>query len=98
MATAIVQQGQSLMDISIEKCGSVTALFELALANGLSITDDVEVGTTLQLPIPTNAAVKQYFENKGIVPATIEAAAKQFENLNPQGIGYWEIGNDFIVQ
>lgn len=97
MATAIIQQGQSLMDVSIQKCGSVTALFELALLNGISITEDVLVGTVLELPPVVNIGVAQYFEDKQIVPATAEASAKKFDELQKGGIGHMQIGVDFRV-
>jgi hypothetical protein len=97
MPTVIIQQGQSLMDISIQKCGSATALFQLALLNGFSVTQDVPVGTEVLLPAVVNAGIAQYFEDKGIVPATAEAAAKKFEQLQKGGINYMQVGVDFRV-
>ncbi len=38
---------QSLLDIAIQQCGDATAVFQLAVLNGLSITDDLEAGQTI---------------------------------------------------
>lgn len=97
MPTATVQQGQNLMDVAIEKCGTAAALFELALLNGYSITEDVLVGTELDLPPVVNIGVAQYFADKQIVPASGELNNKQLEILEPQGIGHWRIGLNFKV-
>jgi hypothetical protein len=37
-----INEGQSVLDIAIQENGSVLAAFELALVNGLSITDDLD--------------------------------------------------------
>lgn len=45
-----ILEGQSMLDIAIQENGSIMAAFELALANGLSITD--ELGSQLSKSIP----------------------------------------------
>lgn len=37
-----ISEGQSLLDIAIQENGSVLAAFELALVNGISITDNLD--------------------------------------------------------
>lgn len=97
MEKKTVQQGQCLMDIAIERCGSATALFDLALLNGLSITEDVSIGFELLLPPVVNVGIAKYFADKQIIPATGERNKKQLEILEPQGIGHWRIGINFKV-
>lgn len=92
-----VLHSQSLLDLAIQHTGSVENAFDLALANGLSLTDDLEAGESIQLiayGIQQNKDILNYYTAKNIQPATaITAAVEQ-----PQGISYWAIGIDFIVQ
>ena len=68
----IVLNNQSLFDISIQEYGSVNYVFDLALANGLSITADLEPGTLLELPeVETDSTdIRDYYKANGIHPAT----------------------------
>ena len=63
--TEILQQGQNLMDVAIQCCGDATALFDLALLNGISVTEEVAVGTEFILPEVVNKGVAKYFADKG---------------------------------
>jgi|GEM_PF-475322 len=93
-----IVEGQSLFDIAIQKLGSAQAALELAVLNGLSLTDELTTGETLQLPGVINKAMAGYFNGKNIIPAT-EANAGDDESgeLIKEGIGYWAIGVDFVV-
>ncbi|MBO2009162.1 LysM peptidoglycan-binding domain-containing protein [Hymenobacter negativus] len=46
----LITQGQSLVDVAVQELGSVAALFDLADANGLAITDLLTAGQTLTVP------------------------------------------------
>lgn len=96
MKTTILHH-QSLLDLAIQHTGTAENAFDLALANGLSLTDDLEAGESIQLiayGIQQNKDILNYYTAKNIQPATaITAAVEQ-----PQGISYWAIGVDFIVQ
>jgi hypothetical protein len=65
-----VLNGQSILDIAIQACGSATAAFALAVANGLSVTDDLIPGQDLVVPAVVNSDVVTYYVNNGIVPVT----------------------------
>jgi LysM repeat protein len=65
-----VLAGQTLIDIAIQYLGSAESAFELAVLNGLSITDDIIAGQELLLPEPSNKTISTYYKNKGIKPAT----------------------------
>jgi hypothetical protein len=65
-----VKEHQSLFDIAIQECGSVEAAYELAVMNGLSVTDDLVTGETLNQASVLNADVAAYYKNKGLQPAT----------------------------
>lgn len=87
---------QSLLDLAIQHTGSVENAFDLALANGLSLTDDLEAGDWLvanSQELKANKDILSYYTAKNIQPATaITAAVEQ-----PQGISYWAIGINFII-
>jgi hypothetical protein len=90
----VVQQGQNMMDIAIQHCGDARSLFDLAVLNDLSATDEVAPGTDLKIPTPAQPGIVAYFQNGGYVPATNNDA-----NIfsNKEGIGFWIIGVDFKV-
>jgi LysM repeat protein len=65
---------QSLLDIAIQEMGSAEAAFDIALANNIGVTDDLQVGQTLQIPQSTNDYVRKqivnYYKINNIKPAT----------------------------
>jgi len=96
-AECIVDVNQCLFDIAIQYQGDFTAIVDLALLNGLAITDDIAPGLVLaKQAIPANTNVADYFRSKSLVPATAFTDANQAET-NPGGIGYWYIQQDFII-
>jgi hypothetical protein len=49
----IVLNNQSLLDLAIQHFGDATAAFDIALANDLSITDEIVAGAKYFLPAQT---------------------------------------------
>lgn len=100
MATITVLHNQSLLDIAIQHTGDVTNAFALAVANGISVTDDLQPGADLVIPddITTDADILNYYSAKGLQPATgiTNNGSHVVEELD--GIGYWIINRTFIVQ
>ncbi|MDY3547365.1 hypothetical protein PG291_01955 [Riemerella anatipestifer] len=86
---------QTLLDVCLQHTGTIECVFELAMANDLSITDDVQAGAVLQLPedIKKDRDIFNYYAAKGIQPAT--AITEVVEKC--EGIGCWAIGIDFKV-
>ncbi|MFK7004607.1 hypothetical protein BWK63_09555 [Flavobacterium covae] len=93
-----IKHNQSLFDVTIQRKGTIEALFEVAFLNNVSITGDLLIGTDL---LVSNGIIDKqivnYFLNKKIVPATA-LTQTQIQNLEPQGIGYMIIENDFTVR
>ena len=92
-----VLEGQSLFDIAIQSCGSAEAAFDLAVLNGVSLTDEVSTGVELVVPGVINKNIASYYANKMLFPATGFA---EFGGVLPetqQGIGFWAIDIDFVV-
>ena len=69
---------QSLFDITVQETGILENTFAIAIANGLSITDDVRPG---MLTIPDGVAVdirtRDYFSARTVKPATAEETANR---------------------
>jgi hypothetical protein len=65
-----VSQGQSVIDIAIKGCGAVEDAIGVAIANSISVTDDLANGQELAIPDPSNKAVVNYYTNKNVNPAT----------------------------
>ena len=59
-----VRDRQSLVDIALQACGSVEAVFAIAERNGLAITDDLVVGQTLTYE--TADIISSYVYRKGL--------------------------------
>nr|WP_315032483.1 hypothetical protein [uncultured Chryseobacterium sp.] len=90
---------QSILDISIQYTGDVQKCFDIAIANGMSVSDLLASGTTLTIPddIEKNPDVINYYASRLLKPAT--GTTLQQENQLPtlKGIGYMQIGNTFKV-
>jgi hypothetical protein len=90
-----VLNGQSLFDLAIQAAGSVEAVFDIAAANGVSITDELQPGTILVIPAVSNRQVADYYRSNSIRPATT-LGAHDVEFIT-EGINYWRIEYDFEV-
>ncbi|MGV4413879.1 hypothetical protein [Chryseobacterium sp. T1] len=90
---------QSLLDIAIQHTGNATNAYAIARANGLGVSDLLEPGAVLIIPddIEKDMDIVNYYSAKGIQPATsITTGGEAEEQL--EGISYWIINQDFIVQ
>jgi hypothetical protein len=90
-----VLNNQSLFDLAIQAAGSVEAVFDIALANNVSTTDELTPGRALQIPEVLNKQVANYYSTNGIRPATALSASDAA--MLPEGIGFWIVEYDFIV-
>lgn len=90
---AVVQPGQTLLDIAIQYLGDESGLVSLAQVNNISVTTPLVAGTELKLPAVVNQIVSTYFKSGGYVPAADISDTQSLE-----GIDYWGIEVDFIVQ
>ena len=89
-----VLQGQSLFDIACQTLGSAESAIQIALLNGISVTDDLQVGQELEIPGVANRSIVTYYFNKGLTPAT---GITDTEVATLGGLGYMAIGIDFII-
>lgn len=95
MQTITVRDRQSLLDLSVQYCGDVQNVFDIALTNELSITETeiLDTGMQLQIPPSLNKAVAEYFRTGYYFPATAEVV----ENTADGGIEFWAVEVDFFV-
>ncbi|ATA75219.1 hypothetical protein [Capnocytophaga sp. H2931] len=98
----IVLHNQSLLDTCLQHTGTIESLFDLALANDLSVTDDLTAGQVLSLPLSEGEGTKDkdilgYYTAKNIQPATgfTQTDLQVLERL--EGISIWAINLDFKV-
>ena len=67
MTSTTITAGQSLLDVALQEYGSVDALFALADANGLAVTDPLTAGQELVLvPVPVGyyVGLGDYFRRR----------------------------------
>ena len=90
---------QSLLDLALQHTGSIESVFELAEANSLNITDDVQAGAPLYLGegLGVRNEILNYYTAKNLQPATAFSREDEqvFERL--EGISIWAINLDFVV-
>lgn len=90
---------QSLLDLALQHTGAIESVFELAEANSLNITDDVQAGAPLYLGegLEVRNEILSYYTAKNLQPATAFSKEDEqvFERL--EGISIWAINLDFIV-
>lgn len=67
-----MKDGQTLADVAVQECGTWEAALDIALKNGLSLTDSVAAGTKLGLPedVTENRVMKSYCKARDVSPAT----------------------------
>jgi hypothetical protein len=70
----IVEPWQSLLDVALRYCGDAAAMYDIAVANGVSLMNQPFAGATLLVPTPTTATaqalVKSFAAKKGL-PASM---------------------------
>jgi len=94
MKNVKVQSGQALFDIALLEYGSISSVFQIAEDNAIDIiTDELIPGSELMIDenLIIDKNVVMYFIDNNINIAT------EIKQDVLQGIGYWQIGVDFVV-
>ena len=89
--------GQSVFDLSVQSSGSIEAAVELAVMNGLSLSDGLEAGVTLIEPSIISSQIVGYYGSRGIMPATAISTQTDTPATSDLGIEFWTIETDFII-
>ena len=99
--TITALHNQSLLDLALQHTGTIESIFELAVLNEKSVTDDMVAGASLNVPPLSEGArnkdILSYYTAKKIQPATAFTKEDEqvFERL--EGISIWAINLDFVV-
>jgi hypothetical protein len=97
MPSIKVLYNQTLIDIAMEYYGDASYAMMLAVQLGRSITSDLVAGEILVIPtidITTKEkSIAYVMQKKMHIPASNDAVVTQGQG----GIGFMQIGNDFIV-
>ncbi|MCQ2313282.1 MAG: hypothetical protein MJZ84_07550 [Paludibacteraceae bacterium] len=89
---------QSILDLSLQHCGSLEAAYALADGNGVSISDDLITGEQLLAPKVMDKDVTLHYGVNSIQPATHITNAEINDILSiGEGIEFWAIEFDFMV-
>jgi len=89
----ISKQGQWLGDIVVREAGSIEAIVEMAINNGVSITDKMTAGSQVLQSVPVDRRVMNYYNINSIYPAT----AADPDGRSFRGIGYMAVEITFII-
>jgi hypothetical protein len=98
MKVVKVLYGQTISDIAVQELGDAERSMELAALNGMSVTDDLSATSTLLVPDydTTKRNIVQLFSDQANAPASADVSGDNTALL--EGIGYWYLENDFVVQ
>jgi hypothetical protein len=84
-----IKKHQTLADFVTQQSGDLQAWVNTCLQNGISVTEDLAPGTSLNVEV-TNRKTRNYFIRK-----QREISSVPPQRVLPGGIGYMQIGNDF---
>jgi hypothetical protein len=87
----IIKKHQSILDFATQYAGTAEALFDLAMMNGIGITDETAPGIELLSYVSESTVVNAFIKSGLDIAGLIAIAAE------PGGIGYMQIENDFKV-
>ncbi len=90
--------GQTISDIAVQELGDAERSMEVAGLNGLSVTDDLSTMSTLLVPDYDTSKINtvQLFSDIANAPASADVSGGFAAPL--EGIDYWILENDFIIQ
>lgn len=89
-------EGQTLIDIAMQESGKAELALAYAIANGMSLTERLEVDTQLRTLQVENRTVSEVLKQKRHLPAS-DADDIDQEPEQQEGIGYWTL-NQYVVQ
>ncbi len=100
MVEATALYAQSFLDVVLQATGCIDALVEVAKFNDLSITDDLMAGQKIKFPesVKIDNEIVSYYKAKKVNPATALNTTDKEEITQSEGIGYWKISVDFVIQ
>ena len=86
---------QNLLDIALQESGSISAVFDYMLLNGISLTEPLP--ESLKIAAVAEKDILDFYKFHNVRPATGGEVNKDSIPEYKEGIDYWAIGIDFIV-
>lgn len=84
---SISKQGQWLGDVAVREVGSIEGIIDMSIANNMSLTDILEIGTSLKNGVSNNKRVINYYRRNNIYPATsFDYKAEQLGGIGSMGV------------
>lgn len=90
------QQGQNFIDMVCQLSGSFESVLEMAILNNRSITTPLNIGEEIKAGTIKNPEIVNLFKKKQPATALQNSPDGPIEEL--EGISYWIINKNFIVQ
>lgn len=86
----IVLNGQSIFDIAVQYTGESYTAYDIAKANNMSVTDELETGQHIVVPesLVVNQQIVDYYTGNDIKPATATPIIERFIFLRIFGIEF----------
>lgn len=94
MQSITVGNRQTLLDLAMQHAGNAEAAFAMCVQQDVPITNEYAAGTILPAPEIENEDVITLYRTEKAKPASILQNAEN----DLEGINYWIIEDDFIVQ
>lgn len=93
-----IREGQTVIDMALQGSGDVDRLIEVAMLNGLSITDELVAGSLIITPgaLLNKRSLALFFNAAPYYPASGEAGNNN-NDADEHGVGYDVIEDDQIV-
>ena len=89
---------QNLIDVALEHCGTFEAAMQMALLNGISLTDDLEPGVSLLTSEVEKKRVVTNFQSLRHPPATGISSDEINDIIGiGEGVEFWAVEYDFVV-
>ena len=100
MKTVEVLDGQTLVDIAAQELGDIDRVFEIAQLNEMNITDELTAGQEILVPDfeISKGNMVDLFADKANAPASSITESEGEDVVPQEGIDYWAIENDFVIQ
>jgi hypothetical protein len=92
-----ILHNQSVFDVTLHHTGSFAKVLELAMLNGLSITDELLPGVVIAIPAVDDQSMIDFYTRMNVVPATALGLGAVVP-VSDEGIGAMAIEINFIIR
>lgn len=97
MQTITVRDRQCFLDLAMQHAGTASAAVDMAFQSLLPLSQIFEAGTQLPSPVVVDAEIVELYRVEKVVPASNFTIVTDPPSSG-EGIGWWYLENDFIVQ